>query len=177
MPFRRADSRCAYTCLSPRYLRKRLTTTSNLQVDHAGVSNNQLCKENDKLALQYGNKSVLEQHSVDLAWGILMYPDFSQLRSALCANASEMKRFRQLVVNSVMATDIVDKDLKELRNARWSKAFVPHNEPYQLKRDRKATIVIEHLIQASDVAHTVRCRLCALMADPQLTLLADSVYP
>jgi hypothetical protein len=34
----------------------------------------------------------------------------------------ERKRFRQLVVNSVMATDM-DKDLKILRNNRWAKAF------------------------------------------------------
>ena len=56
-----------------------------------------------------------------------------------------------------MATDIVDKDLKSLRNARWEKAF-KKEEGEQLveesQRDginRKATIVIEHIIQASDV--------------------------
>lgn len=55
-----------------------------------------------------------------------------------------------------MATDIVDKDLKALRNARWTKAFDEqrHDEPAKVSQDRKATIVIEHLIQASDVAHT-----------------------
>jgi hypothetical protein len=34
-----------------------------------------------------------------------------------------MHRFRQLIVNSIMATDIMDKDLKRLRNARCKKAF------------------------------------------------------
>jgi hypothetical protein len=61
----------------------------------------------------------------------------------------------------VMATDIVDKDLKELRNARWDKAFktpmsLSTRENPQATVNRKATIVIEHLIQASDVAHTMQ---------------------
>jgi hypothetical protein len=73
-------------------------------------------------------------------------------------------RFHHLVVNGVMATDIADKDLKNLRNARWAKAFdgdmtlLNNNNKKQCKADvdRKATIVIEHLIQASDIAHTMQ---------------------
>ena len=115
---------------------------------------------------------------------------FKNLRSTIYATEVEFKRFRQLVVNSVMATDVVDKELKALRNARWDKAFpktsrrssrhilgddratthaasaiptVPppvHDDPDPQERqenvNRKATIVIEHLIQASDVAHTMQ---------------------
>jgi len=69
-------------------------------------------------------------------------------------------RFRQLLVNSVLATDIADKDLKADRNARWNKVFCPQgsrdHEDEQVNRNRKATIVIEHLIQASDIAHTMQ---------------------
>merc|ERR1711933_221908 len=70
----------------------------------------------------------------------------------------EFHRFRQLVVNSVMATDIADKELKVLRNKRWSRAFneKPMDENADDDRNRKATIVIEHLIQASDIAHTMQ---------------------
>lgn len=56
-----------------------------------------------------------------------------------------------------MATDIVDKDLKALRNARWKRAFDDTDRAHEspsVSQNRKATIVIEHLIQASDVAHT-----------------------
>jgi hypothetical protein len=69
-----------------------------------------------------------------------------------------MKRFRQLVVNCVMATYIMDKDLKTLRNDRWDRAFSDAHveEPDDVSRSCKATIVIEHLIQASDVAHTMQ---------------------
>jgi hypothetical protein len=70
-----------------------------------------------------------------------------------------MSRFLMLVVNSVMATDIMDKDLKALRNGRWEKAFSEGSrlgESMEVNNNRKATIVIEHLIQASDVAHTMQ---------------------
>ena len=58
-----------------------------------------------------------------------------------------------------MATDIVDKELKQLRNNRWDKAFDDSiiSEPASIQDvNRKATIVIEHIIQASDVAHTMQ---------------------
>jgi hypothetical protein len=62
-------------------------------------------------------------------------------------------------VNAVLATDIMDKDLKQLRNGRWEKAFsydLKDNEKCQDQINRKATIVLEHLIQASDVCHTIQ---------------------
>ncbi|CAB9514914.1 Receptor-type guanylate cyclase gcy [Seminavis robusta] len=129
-------------------------------VDHTGVPNTTLIKEGSRLAKVYKNKSIAEQNSVDIALDLLMDESFNELRATIYSSENEKKRFRQLVVNTVMATDIVDKDLKELRNARWDKAF-QHKVLYdaaaiQEDVNRKATIVIEHLIQASDVAHTMQ---------------------
>ena len=78
-------------------------------VDHRGVPNNILCKEEKELAAVYDNKSVAEQNSVDIAWETLMDERFKNLRKCIYANESELKRFRVLLVNSVMATDIFDK--------------------------------------------------------------------
>lgn len=128
-------------------------------VDHQGVPNAQLVKENLTLASLYRNKSVAEQNSVDIAWDVLMDESFDDLRAVIFTNQAELKRFRQLIVNTVMATDIVDKELKDLRNDRWDKAFQEKPESEKLTREdvnRKATIVIEHLIQASDVSHTMQ---------------------
>lgn len=127
-------------------------------VDHSGVPNTQLVVENPTLAVFYKNKSVAEQNSVDLSWDLLQDSSFSDLRAAIYATQDEKIRFRQLVVNSVMATDIMDKGLKALRNNRWEKAFAKggNEESSKDAMDRKATIVIEHLIQASDVAHTMQ---------------------
>lgn len=127
---------------------------------HPGVPNTQLVKEATTLAKQYGNRSVAEQHSVDLAWDLLMEEEYSDLVLVICPTQYELQRFRQLIVNCVMATDIMDKDLIRLRNERWDKAFDVTNEnqmvPLRDTVNRKATIVLEHLIQASDVAHTMQ---------------------
>jgi len=130
-------------------------------VDHMGVPNAQLVKECAPIAKVYNNRSVAEQNSLDLAWDLLMDSQFADLRATIYSTQDELKRFRQLVVNSVMAADIVDKDLKALRNARWERAFkvVESSLTCTNTRDevnRKATIVIEHLIQASDVSHTMQ---------------------
>ncbi len=152
---------------------------------------------------KYKFQSVAEQNSVDISWDLLMQPKYSDLQMCIFATKEEYARFRQLVVNSVLATDIFDPELKALRNMRWDRAF--HSD--ELKRDfdglsidnpssrfdaegescendiaesvtttatskssdssskkqkqqistnRKATIVIEHMIQAADVAHTMQ---------------------
>jgi hypothetical protein len=118
-------------------------------VDHLGVPNAQLVHEGSSLAQMYHNKSVAEQHSVDLAWHLLMEPAYRDLRNCIYQTSEERIRFRHLVVNGVMATDIVDKELGGLRKQRWQKAFHPSLEDVveqtdrNQDRDRKATIVIE----------------------------------
>ena len=128
-------------------------------VDHVGVPNFLLVEENAGLATTYKNKSVAEQNSVDLAWKTLMEPSFAELRNCIYDDTADLKRFRQLVVNTVLATDIFDKELQTLRKSRWAKAFDHDQNAVSGKQEdvnRRATIVIEHLIQASDVAHTMQ---------------------
>jgi hypothetical protein len=92
---------------------------------------------------------------------------YSEFRNALCCDSTEHARFRQLVINNGMATDLGDKEMKALRNGRWDKAFHQENGaedcgPRTSNENPlddincKATIVIEHLIQASDVSHTMQ---------------------
>lgn len=81
-------------------------------VDHSGVPNEQLAKENPEMAELYRNKSIAEQNSVDLAWDLLNDGKYRELQHCIATTQEERKRFRQLVVNSVMATDIFDKDMK-----------------------------------------------------------------
>jgi hypothetical protein len=127
-------------------------------VDHVGVSNFTLVTENASLAATYKSKSIAEQNSVDLAWQTLMEPRFMELRNCIYADTNELSRFRQLLVNTVLATDIFDKELQALRKSTWDKAFNSQISSSNKQEDinRKATIVIEHLIQASDVAHTMQ---------------------
>jgi hypothetical protein len=131
-------------------------------VDHTGLSNAQLVKENAEIAKIYKYKSVAEQNSVDISWTLLMEPSYEDLRNCIYQSQEELERFRQLVVNAVMATDIADKEQAAFRKKRWEKAFRSDDnsdsasESTEEAVNRKATIVIEHLIQASDVSHTMQ---------------------
>ena len=126
--------------------------------DHQGVTNAQLVKENDPLTSLY-SQSTAELNSLKLAWTMLMEDEFEDLRRAIYTTEAEFLRFRQLMVNILLATDIMDKSLGALRKERWGKAFAGNkaaDSSVEEGVNRKATIVLEHLIQASDVAHTMQ---------------------
>jgi hypothetical protein len=88
-------------------------------VDHTGVSNAPLVTDVNYIAVTYNNRSVAEQHSIDKAWNLLMEDKFSALRACFYTSDEEQSRFRQLVVNAVIATDIEDTELQMLRKNRW----------------------------------------------------------
>lgn len=71
-------------------------------VDHRGVPNFVLASEDKTLASVYNGKSIAEQNSVDLAWNTLMSPEYDQLRECIFVDIAELRRFRQLLVNSGM---------------------------------------------------------------------------
>ena len=72
-------------------------------VDHVGVPNTQLVKENADICAMYKNQSVAEQNSVDISWNLLMHPDFQDLRSTIYSNKEELSRFRQVRVACVFS--------------------------------------------------------------------------
>jgi hypothetical protein len=127
-------------------------------------------------AVIYKNQSVAEQNSVDVAWTMLMDSDFDDLRACIYTTKTELRRFRQMVVNAVMATDTADRKLQAVRKKRWEQAFTDDGssssgstaaasaaeamttttEPNEKRSNRKATIVLEYVLQASDIAHTMQ---------------------
>lgn len=74
--------------------------------DHQGVSNAQLAQENPELNQRYGGKSLAEQNSVNLSWALLMDECYADFRDCIFETKDELQRFRALIVNSVMATDM-----------------------------------------------------------------------
>lgn len=133
-----------------------------------GLTNAELVQMKTPVSLMYRERSVAEQNSVDVAWGMLMSEQFTDLRDCIYSSTEELYRFRQLLVNATMATDIADKEFQRLRKNRWKDAFVddasgdveldinPTPRDPKLEVHRKATIVLEHIMQASDVAHTMQ---------------------
>ena len=67
-------------------------------VDHPGVPNATLVKEGTELAAHYKNKSVAEQHSVDLAWDLLMSDKYKDLCGCIYKTQAELERLRQVSI-------------------------------------------------------------------------------
>ena len=135
-------------------------------VDHPGVPNTQLVKENTRHAQIY-KESIAEQHSLDTVWGLLMSREYDDLRACIYSTEDELRRFRQVMVNAVLATDLMDSNIQSRRNERWELAFsedargddaVYKDDPtyQQTIKNRKATMLVEILIQAADIAHTMQ---------------------
>ena len=125
-------------------------------VDHSGVPNATLVAEKDPLALKYGNASVAENNSIDLAWHMIMKEEYSDFRACIGTTDDEIEGFHLMLENIVLATDICDKHLKAARDARWNAVFSESASANPNIDHDRATIVIEHLIQASDVCHTMQ---------------------
>jgi len=128
-------------------------------VDHRGMPNFCLAKADPTLHQKYSGKATQEQNSFELAWKILMRPEYSELRACIYHNQVEMIRFRQVLVKAVIATDIFDPEQSRLRMERWQTAFGGDDDKANTspaKDSLKANAIIEVLIQASDVAHTMK---------------------
>jgi len=126
-------------------------------IGHTGVPNEQLAVESPQLAKKYANKSIAEHNSIDVAWNMLNSDCFEHLQNCLFEDDGERERLRKLLVNCVMATDIFDKDLRSTRKMQWDKVYSNNKYPSDAEEeDLKTTIVIDHIMQASDVAHTMQ---------------------
>lgn len=119
-------------------------------VGHTGVANLQLAKEKPELVQYYGQTGLAEQYSLDLAWNLLQNEDYRQLRQACYANEEEQKHFRQVLIRSVLATDIMDTKGQKQRDERWKNAFSECTSDVQ-DRDVKLTLILESLMQAADI--------------------------
>eukprot|EP00980_Cylindrotheca_fusiformis_P025449 scaffold13738_cov199-Cylindrotheca_fusiformis.AAC.1 len=60
-------------------------------VDHPGVPNTQLVKENIRWAQIYKKKSIAEQKSVDIAWNVLMEDEYAALRACIYQNEEDLQ--------------------------------------------------------------------------------------
>lgn len=126
-------------------------------VDHQGIPNSQHVFENSYLADKFKNRCISEQHALDMCWAHFMQGDFDDLRAAIFSSKSELKRFRQIVVNCILATDLEDDQLGHFRKKRWDKAFVSGRRDESLENlHRRATIALEMIAQAADMFHATQ---------------------
>lgn len=129
-------------------------------LDHPGVGNAQLCAEKHNLTRVYED-SPAERNSLDLTWDLLRRDDFTDLRRTIYQTPAEFGRFRELLVHCLLVTDIMDKEQQLKRKERWESIFGEGQNIVSSKNDldlvnAQKTALLEHVIQASDVAHTMQ---------------------
>jgi 3'5'-cyclic nucleotide phosphodiesterase len=150
-----ADPLCVFACAFAAMIH---------DTEHPGVPNAKFKTENAALATMFKGRSLAEQHSFSVAWDLLQEERFTSLRQTLCPNAAETARFRRLVITAIIGTDLVDKELNDSRVRRWNEAFGSTGPFQTLKEEsaenevanRKATIIMELLVQAAHISHTMQ---------------------
>lgn len=98
-------------------------------VEHTGVPNRQLVLENDLLSVLYNDQSVAEQRSLFIAFDELLKPEYSLLRSTIFnvsdgkMDSDSYRRFRKIVVDLVLNTDIASPERTQLAKSKWREGF------------------------------------------------------
>ena len=103
-------------------------------VDHTGISNRQLVLESDDLAILYNDQSVAEQRSLAIAFSVLKRKEFGELRKVLFEGGGEVGggggsdneewfKFRKLVIDLVLVTDIASPERTQIVKSKWKEAF------------------------------------------------------
>lgn len=120
------------------------------------------CQENVFVAERFKRKSAIEQMALDIAWTELMQNSYSNLRAFLFVTQQDQSLFRQIVVNCVIATDSFDPELLRIQQARWERTCVlsdghQHDDESETEvLNSKATLVVESIVQASNVSHALQ---------------------
>jgi hypothetical protein len=133
-------------------------------IDHPGVPNARAAKERKEMARALGGTSVTEANAFLLAWDLLLDADFRELRHAIASTKEEARRFRQIVVTSVMSTDASDPSLRSAREERWSRAFSSKmggaisrdSDRGSIHYNEQVTLVVELLAQSADASHAMQ---------------------
>jgi 3'5'-cyclic nucleotide phosphodiesterase len=85
--------------------------------------------ENDPLAVLYNDESVAEQRSLFIAFDLFLSPDFTILRETILGGpvedegAETYRRFRKIVINLVLSTDIASPERTQVGKSKWKEAF------------------------------------------------------
>lgn len=104
-------------------------------VEHQGIPNRQLATEDDRLAILYNDQSVAENWSLYVAFAELLQDEFKSLRTAIFredggGDQYDYRRFRKLVINLVLTTDIASPERTQIGKSKWKEAF---GDPFESK--------------------------------------------
>jgi len=94
-------------------------------VQHLGVTNRTLMDEEHPLAILYNDQNMLEQQSLTISFKEFLKEDYVNLRNILFAPDYDCKysKFRRLVVDLVLCTDIASPERMQLTKSKFKEAF------------------------------------------------------
>jgi hypothetical protein len=107
-------------------------------VEHQGIPNRQLALEDDRLAVLYNDQSIAENWSIYICFSELLQDEFKDLRNVIFATKDEYIRFRKIVVNLVLTTDIASPERSQLVKSKWKEAFGDPIETIERKMHAEA---------------------------------------
>lgn len=128
-------------------------------VDHLGVWNSVLVGQGHEYAVAFNDQSPLEMRSLQVGFDILRRHNFTAGFPEL-SDIKERQRFRKLVVDLVLCTDIGDKDRSRLTTLKIQDAF-DDAEPGVIEQKlntaegRVAALML--LLKASDICAAMQC--------------------
>lgn len=96
-------------------------------IDHRGVSNQQLIEEKHDLTQKY-SESIAERNSLSIAFSLLKKDCFVNLRKGIARTSYEMEVFEATVADIVLGTDIASQDRRNQDDDEWSCAFGDHDK-------------------------------------------------
>lgn len=123
-------------------------------VDHPGVSNQFLIDSGNELAIKFKNESVLENHSLDVAFKLFQKDSLNFLENL---NQTDIETFKQLTVDLVLATDmskhlILLSDLRTIINStKISNAVI-----LMLGTNIERTRVLQGMLHCADLGNPTK---------------------
>ena len=90
-------------------------------LDHPGVTNDDLIAAKIAFPDTYRGRSLAQQHSFHRGWSMFLHDDHSELRTALCPTDDDLAQFRKMLLGCVLATDALNPSLSAARKSRWER--------------------------------------------------------
>ena len=79
--------------------------------------------EDDRLAILYNDQSIAENWSIYIGFSELLQDEYKELRETLFPAKEDYHRFRKIVINLVLNTDIASPERTQLSKSKWKEAF------------------------------------------------------
>jgi hypothetical protein len=91
--------------------------------NHLGCTNRQRIIEEPQLALLYNDQSLSEHHSLAIAFQELLNGNYTHLYRACFPTEPDYHRFRYLVIDSVLSTDIACPVRSQIAKSKYQETF------------------------------------------------------